>query len=369
MIFFDHNSTTNIANEALEKINEFSKLPLNSSATHQLGQKANGAVEEARGNLRKILNGDNYEVIFTSGATEAANLVFFGTKIEKIIFSKIEHASIYNCRPENKEIIEIEALENGLIDIVNFEKKLQSIDSQNFMVAVSLANNETGAIQDVEKIAKLTHQKGGLVYCDIVQAIGKISINLESLNVDFASISSHKMGGPQGVGALMMRKGLDIRPIIFGGGQEKGKRSGTLNVAGIAGFGQACKLIEKRILKSKEIAGLRDYLEEKMQEVALEKIKIFAKEVDRLTNTSYFSVENSDNQTALIHFDLNGICVSGGAACSSGTLSESRVLKAMGISDKFLKGAIRVSFGVDNKKQEVDKFIKVWSEFFNKKNN
>ena len=363
MIFFDNNSTTRIAAPALAKMNEVYQLPLNSSAIHQLGQKASRLVEEARSSLKNLLGGQNYEVIFTSGSTEATNLAFFGSDARTIIFSVLEHSSVFNCRPENKKIIEITARENGLFDIELLQKKLAEIDSPNFLVSLLLAHNETGAIQPVAEVAKLVHQKGGLIHCDIVQALGKIEIDLESLNVDFASISSHKICGPQGVGALLVRKGIDLKPIIFGSGQEKGKRSGTLNVAGIAGFGVACELAKKNLPQMTEIAKLRDYLEAELTKIGKEKIKIFCQEIVRLPNTSYFAIKNVDSQTALIHFDLNQICLSAGAACSSGTLRGSRVLKAMNVAEEFLGSGLRVSLGLENTKSEIDKFIKTYSEF------
>lgn len=366
MIYLDCNSTTKLAPEALAKMNEVYALPLNASANHQLGRQANKIVDEARAELKNLLNAQNYEVIFTGSSTEATNTVMFGTDVKKILFCTFEHSSVYNCRPEDKEIVEIEALENGLIDIADLERKLPSY--RNFLVSVMLANNETGAIQPIEKIAKLVHQKGGLFHCDIVQAAGKIAIDLEKLNADFVSISAHKISGPQGVGALLIRKGLDIKPLIHGGKQEKSKRAGTTNVAGIAGFGEACKLAAKKLSSYQNVKILRDFLEAEIQKIAKEtnddNVKIFASEVERLPNTSYIAIANADAQTQLINFDLNGICVSAGPACSSGTLTESRILKAMKIAPAFSTSAIRVSLGLENTKDEVEKFIKVWSEFY-----
>lgn len=361
MIFFDNNSTTRIAPEALAAMLEAYKLPLNSSSNHQLGRQGNKFVEEARAALKKLLNAENYEVIFTSSATEATNTVFFGSDVKKIIFSPIEHSSVYECRPQNKEIIEVKALENGLIDLVDLEKKLPS--DGNFLTSAMLANNETGAIQPVEEISQLTHQKGGLFHCDIVQAVGKIPVDLEKINADFASVSAHKFGGPQGVGALLIRKGLDVKPLILGSKQEKSKRAGTLNVAGIAGFGAACKLATRSYESVKK---LRDELEEKIQKIAGANVKIFAKEVARLPNTSYIAARNCDAQTQMINFDLNGICVSTGPACSSGSTKESRVLKAMGVAPEFSTSAVRVSLGLENTQSEIEKFISVWQKFYEK---
>lgn len=369
MTYLDHNSTTKLAAEALAKMNEVYQLPLNNSSSHQLGRQANKIVEEARQNLRNLLNAQNYEVIFTGSSTEATNTLMFGLDVKKILFCTIEHSSVYSCRPDNKEIVEIAALENGLIDLEDLKNKLAQISDSNFLVSTMLANNETGAIQPIAEIAKLVHQKGGLFHCDIVQAVGKIEVDLEKLNVDFASISAHKINGPQGVGALLLRKGLEIKPLIHGGKQEKSKRAGTTNIAGIAGFGEACKLSAKKLPLYQDVKNLRDFLESEIKKIGNENAKIFCTEVERLPNTSYIATKNADSQTQLINFDLNGICVSAGPACSSGTLTESRILKAMGIEPAFSVSAIRVSLGVDNTKEDIQKFVKTWTEFYQRTNN
>jgi len=362
MIYFDSNATTKLFPEALAKMNEVYALPLNSSSTHQFGRLGKKMVEEARSELKKLIGAENYEVVFTGSSTEATNMMMFGVEATEILFSTIEHASVYNCRPENKKIIEIEALENGLIDIADLEKKLPN--HKNFLVSVMLANNETGAIQPVAEIAKLVHQKGGLFHCDIVQAVGKIEIDLEKLNVDFASVSAHKINGPQGVGAFLYRKGLDIKPLILGSSQEKSKRAGTLNVAGIVGFGEACKISKNKISTYEKIAKLRDFLEAELKKIGGDDIRIFSTNVERLKNTSYIATRDADSQTQLINFDLNGICVSAGPACSSGTLIESRILKAMKVEPSFSTSAIRVSLNTESTKDEVEQFIKVWGEFY-----
>jgi cysteine desulfurase len=369
IIYFDHNSTTKLAEEALSKMREAYQLPLNNSSTHQLGRQASKLFEEARSQVKNLLNAQNYEVIFTSSATEAINMTMRGVEADKIIFCEIEHAAVYNCRPEGKEIIEIKALENGLIDLDDLQVKLEKIATPHFLVSAMLANNETGAIQPIAEIAKLVHQKGGLLHCDIVQAVGKIAVDLEKLNADFASISAHKINGPQGVGALLFRKGLDVKPMIFGGKQEKSKRAGTTYIAGAVGFGEACKLTIKKLDSYPEVEKLRAFLENEIQKIGGEDVKIFATKVPRLPNTSYIATKNCNAQTQLINFDLNGICVSAGPACSSGTLTESRVLKAMGIAEEFSTSAIRVSLGINNTHDEAEKFVKVWSKFYQRSKN
>jgi cysteine desulfurase len=258
-------------------------------------------------------------------------------------------------------------LENGLIDVADLEKKLP--ENGNFLVSLMLANNETGAIQPVEEVAKLVHQKGGLFHCDVVQAAGKIAVDVEKINADFVSISAHKSQGPQGVGALLVRKGLDIKPLIYGGKQEKSKRAGTTNVAGISGFGEACRLAAQKISTYENVKKLRDELEAEIKKIGGNDVFIFSTNAKRLPNTSYIATRGREAKTQLINFDLNNICVSAGPACSSGTSTESRILKAMGIKPEFSTSAVRVSLSAATTKEELEKFIQVWKEFYEKTKN
>ncbi len=366
MIYFDNNSTTKIAEEVLEKMTKIYQLPLNSSASHQLGRQGNAVLEEARNSVKELINAQNYEIIFTAGSTEANNTVICGAEAETVLLCGIEHASVYSCRPQNREFIEIAATQEGQIDLKDLEQKLTNLAGKKILLCLMFANNETGAIQPIKEAAKLIHQKGGLIHCDLVQGTAKIDINLEDLNIDYAAISAHKIHGPQGVGALLMRKGLDLKPLLVGGKQEKSKRAGTTNLAGIAGFGMACKIAKENMKKYSEVKNLRDFLENELIKIAGDNVKFISRESNRLPNTSFISLKNFDSQTQLMNFDLNGICVSAGATCSSGSISESRVLKTMNISPEFLNGAIRVSLSYENNKSEVEKFIKIWGDFYQK---
>ncbi|MBM3590039.1 MAG: cysteine desulfurase [Alphaproteobacteria bacterium] len=363
-IFLDYNSTTPVDETIIAKIHEIAKLPLNSSAIHSLGRYANTLIDESKLQITQLLNAYNYEIIFTSGATEATNTVFFGNNFDDIIISSIEHASVYNCRPQNSKISEIKCKQNGVINIEDFIKKIPQ--HKNFLVSTMLCNNETGVIQPAEEIAQITHQNLGLFHCDAVQALGKIPVDLEKINPDFVAISAHKINGPQGIGALLYRKGLDFRPLIFGGKQQKSKRAGSLNITGIVGFGQACFIAKQKLKDFSKIAKLRDYLEEQLQIIAQSNIIFLGNETTRLANTCLYSIRNLSNQTQLINFDLNNICVSAGSSCSSGVISQSRVLQAMGIENDFLDGAIRVSLSPQTSKSEIDYFIKIFSEFYNR---
>ena len=372
LIYFDNNATTATDSEIIEEISPLFKIPLNNSSIHQMGQNAQMLCEEARINIKSALNANNYEVIFTSGASEANNTIINGflnnhnSQVETAFYSAIEHDSVYNVRPSNKDIVEIRVLESGELDIENFETEIHQFKKLSpnkiFLASIMLANSETGAIQDIKKIAKIVHSYQGIIHCDISQGIAKINIDLEDLNIDFATISGHKFYAPQGSGAILMRKGLDFKPLIYGGGQEKFKRAGTVNIASIYGLGLACKYCKKYLAKMPLINKYRDYLEEEMLKTASEKIKIFSKNTKRLGNTSYYSIKNSNNQSEIINFDLNKIMVSGGSACSSGTLHQSRVLRAMQIKADFINGAIRISLGINNNAEEIDKFIEIWKK-------
>jgi cysteine desulfurase len=363
IINFDHNATTALAPLALARMVEVYGESANASSVHALGRKAAMLVEEVRDDLRGALKAQNYEVFFTSGGTEANNMIIFSDDFAQILRGKIEHSSVYNLKPQDAEIIDLATNEDGVIDLQDLREKLKKISGKNFLVSLMLANNETGAIQPVKEAAQIVHQHGGLIHSDMVQAFGKIEIDLEDLNVDFASVSSHKINGPQGVGAVFVRKGIDMRPLIFGGGQEKGKRAGTLNIAAIAGFGIAIKLLPQRILKLQETQKIRDFIEDELKKIGGKNFRIFSQNVIRLGNTSFVAIKGGDAQTQLIHFDLNRIMVSSGSACSSGTVLESRILQAMNVAPEFL-GAIRISLGLNNTLAEAEKFIASWKDFY-----
>ena len=363
MINFDQNATTKLAPEALQRMIETYADSGNASSVHSLGRKAAMLIEGAREDLRAALKAQNYEIFFTSGGTEANNMVLFSDDFAQIFRSTIEHGSVYNLKPRGAEIIDLASDINGVIDLQDLREKLAKNSSKNFLVSLMLANNETGAIQLVKEAAQIVHQNGGLIHSDLVQAFGKIAIDLEDLNVDFATVSSHKINGPQGAGAVLVRKGIDIRPLIFGGGQEKGKRAGTPNTAAITGFGAAIKLLPQRLAKLQEIVQIRDFIESEIKKIAKNNVQIFSQNVARVPNTSFIAIRGGDAQTQLIHFDLNQIMVSSGTACSSGTVAGSRVLNAMGVEKDFL-GAIRIGLGIDNTMSEAEKFVELWQGFY-----
>lgn len=362
-IFFDNNATTKISEAAQDAIFNSYKTPLNSSSIHSFGREATKIYNQTKSEIVNSFNAKNYQIIFTSGGTEANNLAILGLPNYHIITSKLEHSSTYDPALKREAII-AKINSNGVIDIEDLKEKIETIKTSNFLVSIMLANNETGAIQPVKEIAKLVHAKNGLIHSDLAQAIGKIEVDLEDLNIDIAGISAHKFGGPQGVGALLVRVGIDLEPIILGGGQEGGKRSGTTNIAGIAGFGAVCQNAYDRIKKNQELAELRNYLENSLKTIGGDDVVIFSEKSDRLPNTSLIATKGISNQIQLIDFDLNGIAVSIGSACSSGSAKPSRVLQAMNIDESLIKSTIRISLGIDNNKAEIDKFIQVWSKLY-----
>lgn len=364
-IYLDNNATSRVSDRVLRAMVEAYSLPLNPSAVHFFGRMASNALNDARDNVRDLLGGQGYQVVFTSGGTESNNLALLGFAGYEIVVSAIEHSSVFNLAVRKSSQI-IRVSKNCIVDLDDLEKKLQILASKNFVVSVLFAHNETGAIQPINEIARLVHQYGGLMHTDLVQATGKLAINLEELNVDLASISAHKFNGPQGSGALLVRSGLDIEPIIWGSSQEGGKRAGTQNIAGAIGLGEACKESMAKADDYKSLAKLRDYLEVRVKEIAGQDVRIFCSQVERLPNTCYMATAGIDSQTQLINLDLHGILVSAGSACSSGSVIKSRALEAMGVESEIAKTAIRVSLGLQNNRKDLDRFIEVWGDLYKK---
>jgi cysteine desulfurase len=366
-IYLDNNATTLINPFVLKAMNATYELPLNSSSAHKFGQIAGKYINDSKSKISKLINGENYKIIITSGATESNNIALKAFDNYQIITTKAEHACVLEAsKKQNATLVNVD--ENGLIKLDELEEALKAQPNKDFLVSVIFASNETGVITNLKAVAKLVHQYGGLIHSDLTQGPGKVELDFEDLNLDLASFSAHKINGPQGVGALAVRNSLSINPLMYGGLQEDGKRPGTTNIAGIVGFGEACKIAQEELGKYQEIATLRDYLESEVIKVAGQDVVIFGKSAKRLPNTSFFATSGLDNQTLMIALDMNNVAVSIGSACSSGVSKSSHVLHAMGVDEKLAKSAIRVSLGKDNTKQEVDKFIEIWSNLYFKNN-
>lgn len=373
-IYLDNNATTNLLPEAQEKVLGIMGSPLNASSLHFFGRKAKSILEDAKHNILNSLNGDKsiYEVVFTSSGTEANNLVIqsFMHQNSVMLVSSIEHISILETAKLSGISKTISVHPDGLLNFNDLEQKLAQIQrsSKNEsppLVSVMLANNETGVIQNIKEIARISHKYGCFMHSDIVQAFGKISIDISDLDIDFATISSHKMGGMIGSAALIKRKNLKINPMIFGGGQEKFLRAGTENIPSILSFGIAASLSQENILKYKTIETLRDYLEKEIQ-FHSSSAKIYSQNATRLPNTTCVATTGKDSSAQLMYFDISGIAISSGSACSSGKIESSHVLHAMDYHDTLSSNAIRVSMGLNTTKDEIDIFLKAWKELQNK---
>ena len=361
--YFDHNSTTALKPEVLEAMLPFMvNQHGNPTSRHSFGRTARAAVEHAREQVAAAVGAYATQIVFTASGTEANNFAVHGIcsnlDAGQILTSAIEHpcvsrpaialqASGYKARS-----IHVDADCN--INMAHLQKLLQAPTN---LVSVMLANNETGAIQDIAKVAEMARQHKAYVHTDAVQALGKMPVDFFALNVHAMTISSHKIGGPIGAGALVLDKRIDIQPLLYGGGQEKGLRSGTENVAAIVGFGAACELAVSHLTAFDiHTENLRKHLE-----AGLKKLNavIFGQNDLRIPNTSFFAFPNLDGETLVMALDRKGFAVASGSACSSDSDKPSHVLLAMGVDEDLARGAIRVSFGMTNTIDQVQDFLHV----------
>lgn len=365
MIYLDYNATAPLHKNVIKKIQnlKFEEFG-NPSSVHKIGRNSKKIVEEVRRNILSTLKAKNYELIFTSGATESNNLAIKGfikkNNIKTIFSLQTEHASVIDVVKNldiEKKFFNINS--NGNVNLKEIEELL-SKQTSPFLVSIMFANNESGIIHPINEIAKIVKKHQGIIHCDGVQGLGKIEIDLDNLDVDLFSISSHKIGGPTGIGALLINTRNNISPEITGGGQEKNLRSGTENFLGIVGFGEAINEVNNlaKICNS-EIKNNRDLLEANLKKLSNE-IKIFGEDTNRLANTCYFAYPSMTSENQVIALDQKGICVSSGAACSSGKVEPSHVLKAMQVDEKYIHSAIRVSLGWDSTKEQIETFFNIW---------
>ena len=365
-IYLDWNATAPLRREAREAMAAAWELDGNPSSVHAEGRHARRLVEEARAGVACAAGALPRNVVFTSGGTEANALALTpglrrgsGLPVERLLISAIEHASVLaGGRFPAEAIGTIGVTGAGLLDLDRLRTKLG--DGPPTLVSVMLANNETGAVQPVAQVAEIVHATGGLLHVDAIQAFGKISFDIKALNADLVTVSGHKIGGPKGVGAVALAEGVrGLEPLLRGGGQELGHRAGTENVAGIAGFGAAAKAAmgarESDVIR---LESLRNRLEKGLRETT--GAIVFSGDVLRLPNTTLFTVPGLKAETAVIGFDLEGIAVSSGSACSSGKVQPSHVLKAMGFGPKIAEGAVRLSMGWSTSSADVDRCLKAW---------
>lgn len=361
MIYFDNNATTPIDPLVFEAMQPFlSTFYGNPSSLHRHGRVVKTAIEQARQQVANLVNVSADQVVFTSGGTEANNLCVSAAACSNkkhILFGATEHPSVVEpVRHFSKQGFVTEELAidaNGLLSVEVLE---ESLSGNTGFISIMHANNETGVIQDVARLATLAQERGILFHTDAVQSIGKMVVDFESLNVNLMSLSGHKIYAPKGVGAIIHDKNTQLIPMLYGGGQEGGLRPGTENVASIVGLGRAAELAAQALVeRSKHLSGLQQSLEEGISDI--DGLRIVASEVDRLPNTSQILMDNVDGEMLLMQLDQKGIAVSSGSACSSNSKEPSPVLKAMGISDKLTLSAIRVSLGQQNTQQDVSEFV------------
>jgi cysteine desulfurase len=365
--YFDWNATSPLREEARQAMGAALALTGNASSIHAEGRAARRHIEQAREELARLVGAESKNVTFTSGATEANALALTpvietGGRREprdRLFVSAIEHPSVLSggrFEPAQVEVLPVTS--DGVVDVDALRLALPR--SERPLVSVMLANNESGVVQPVAEIAGIVHEWGGVLHVDAAQGPGRIACDIGAVGADLMSVSSHKLGGPQGVGALVRRGDVHVgSPLVRGGGQERGLRPGTENVAGIAGFGAAAAAA--RLSNPQELAVLRDQFELRLKSLTPQ-VLIFGETAARLPNTSLFTVPGLKAETAIIAFDLNGVAVSSGSACSSGKVQASHVLAAMGVEPAIARGAVRVSLGWSTTEAEVDALLTAWNK-------
>lgn len=370
-IYLDWNATTPLRPEARATILAAYDLIGNPSSVHAEGREARRLVEEARATLAAAVGAQARNVVFTSAGTEANALALApalrgpsSAPVERLLVSAIEHASVLaGGRFPAERIGLIQVTRGGLVDLDHLKRQLR--DGPPALVSIMAANNETGALQPVAEAAATAHEAGGLLHVDAIQALGKIPFDMNAAGADLATFSAHKIGGPKGVGALVMRDGISgLEPVLRGGGQELNRRAGTENVAGIAGFGAAVKAALQALPEdARRMASLRDRLENGLRSIA--GATVFADNVARLPNTVLFTSPGLKAETAVIGFDLEGIAVSSGSACSSGKVQPSHVLSAMGHDPAVAQGAVRLSLGWSTTAEDINRALEAWRKLGN----
>ncbi|WP_454628838.1 cysteine desulfurase family protein [Bradyrhizobium cenepequi] len=370
-VYLDWNATTPLRPEAKAAMAAAWELCGNPSSVHAEGRQARRLVEDARSAIAAAVGGRAQDVVFASGGTEANVLALTpglrrgeGAPVQRLLVSAIEHASVLSGGRFAAEAIEtIAVTSSGVLDLDDLRSKLA--DGPPALVSVMLANNETGALQPVTEAAGIVHAAGGLLHVDAIQAFGKMPFDLGPLQADLVTLSAHKIGGPKGVGAVILAEGVErLEPLLRGGGQELGRRAGTENVAGISAFGAVTKAAMAALSNDTvRLRALRDRLEAGLREI--DGIIVFSDGVPRLPNTTLFTAPGLKAETAVIGFDLAGIAVSSGSACSSGKVQPSHVLSAMGFRPDLAQGAVRLSLGWSTSATDIDLAVKAWRKLAN----
>lgn len=355
--YLDHNATAPLRHEAREAMLAALDVTGNASSVHGEGRRARSIVETAREQVAALVNAKPSEVVFTSGATEA-NVWALSGAFASVAVCGIEHDSVLApLRACGARIADIPADADGVARIAAIADARPNVA----LITLQWANNETGVVQPVLEAAKLACESGCAFHTDAVQAAGRVDVDFAALGATTMSLSAHKLGGPKGIGALVIRDGVTLRPLVPGGGQERRRRGGTENIAGIAGFGAAAVAAKSDMSEWQRIAELRDTMEIDILHTAPSAV-IIGRERMRLPNTTCVAVPGQFAETLVIKFDLAGIAVSAGAACSSGKVGASHVLTAMGLAPEFTSGAVRISLGPGTSKDDIARFLDVWKK-------
>ncbi|PZP56197.1 MAG: cysteine desulfurase [Micavibrio aeruginosavorus] len=355
--YLDYNASTPAKPGVLDLMFDVLKETGNASSIHFYGRNARKHVEQARTQIAGALDVGPQQIVFNSGATEGNNTILNGFRDKRVLVSAIEHPSVLQSCIANPEKIAV--TKDGIVDLEAFEKQIATGEAPA-LVSVMLVNNETGVIQPVKEIAEIAKRYGALVHTDAVQAFGRIPFTRESLGVDFITLSSHKIGGPHGAGAICFAAKAPLPKLIFGGGQERRQRAGTENIASIAGFGLAAQLAIADMGEFQKLVILRDRIESAIKQS--DKVTIYGANADRVSNTVSFSVRGIPSETQLMNYDLSGAAVSSGSACSSGAVKPSHVLTAMGASEDDAKCSIRVSLGWNSTEKDIEIFLAAWNK-------
>ena len=369
IVYLDNAATTKMSGKVIEEMTKsFSENYGNPSSVHTLGQRAKSAVERARHIIAQNLKVETTEIVFTSGGAEGNNLVIRGflkankNKGKHIITSKIEHSTVLKTfeqlENEGYEVSYISVDENGAVDI---EELKQELREDTALVSIMFVNNETGVIQPIKEIGEILAERNIFFHTDAVQAIGKLEIFPKELKIGALTATAHKFYGPKGAGFVFIDKKYSLEKEIWGGSQERNRRAGTENVHGILGLGVALEEVHENLEEmSEKEEKLQTYLENKLKTEIVKlgkKIKINGEKADRIKTTTNVYIEGVDIQMLLVALDLRGICISGGSACMSGSLENSHVLQAMGLTDEELKGSFRISIGKDTTIEDIDYFV------------
>jgi len=372
-VYLDHNATTPLESRVFEAMKPYLMEAFgNASSPHHYGRVAKQALEESRIIIADLIGAKPEEIIFTSGGTEADNLALRGIAYRKrerkghIITSSIEHDAILStCNDLEKDGFTITYLPVDSQGRVDPDDARKSIRKDTILISVMYANNETGVIEPIAEISEVAREHGVPFHCDAIQAVGKIALDVRELSTDLLCLSSHKIYGPKGIGALVVRNGIELSPVLTGGHHERGLRAGTENIAAIVGFAHALKIaIEEMDSYQIRVSALRNKLESDLLN-GIDQVEIHSAKAKRLPHTTSISFASVEAESILLHLDLKGIAASSGSACTTGEPEPSHVLSAMGISPELAQGSVRISLGRENTEEEVDYTVKVLKDTMN----